>query len=227
MTMETSKGSLKGDEQKKFILKVYKIFIYSLLCSALSSYISVQLNIPFSWWWVLLEFSIFLICIFSEKNLFLLYLWTCGSGFNSGPILNNILNAGNENFIWKALLITSFIFVILSAYVFYSKKDFSHWEGILCSSLIILISGTILLLIFRYEIAIVFNLSIGLLLFCAYILFDTSNIILKYKTGMEVMAALDLHLNFIGIFKRLLRIFEKNGEYLPDTDLDIDSPDLD
>jgi modulator of FtsH protease len=225
--METSKSNLKGDEQKKFILKVYRIFICSLLFSALFSYISVQLDFLFSWWWVLLEFIIFLVCIFSEKNLFLLYLWTCTSGFNSGPILNNILSEDNQNIIWKALLLTCFIFIILSAYVFYSKKDFSHWEGILYSSLTILISGTILLLIFRYDIAIVFNLSFGLLLFCAYVLFDTSNIIYKYKTGEEVMAALDLHLDFIGIFKRLIRIFEKSGENLPDTDLDIDSSDLD
>jgi modulator of FtsH protease len=218
---------LKGDEQKKFIFKVYRIFIYSLLYAAVSSYFSIQLNFQFSWWWVLLEFVIFLICIFSEKSLFFLYLWACASGFNSGPILSNLLNEGNGSIIWKSLLLTCLIFVILSVYVLYTKKDYSHWRAILFASLTILVLSLIPLIIFPNKTAIIIGSAIGILLFCAYVLFDTSNIIHKYKTGDEVMAALDLHLDFINIFWDFINIFKRTGGDLPDTDIDIDLPDID
>lgn len=225
--IDTYNGSLESEEQKKFILKVYRIFIYSLLYSAISSYFSIQLNIQFSWWWVLLEFVIFLICVFSKKSLFFLYLWTCASGFSSGPILKNLLNEGNESIIWKSLLLTSLIFVILSFYVFYTKKDYSHWGAILFASLIILVISIIPLILFPNNTAIIIYSAIGILLFCTYVLFDTSNIIHKYKTGEEVMAALDLHLDFINILWDFIRIFKRTGGDSQDLDIDIDMPDLD
>jgi FtsH-binding integral membrane protein len=223
----TYNDTLKGEEQKKFILKVYRIFIYSLLYSAISSYFSIQLNFQFSWWWVLLEIVIFLICIFSEKSLFFLYLWTVASGFNSGPILSNLFNEGNGSIIWKSLLLTCLIFAILSVYVFYTKKDYSHWGAILFAFLTILVLSIIPLIIFPNKTAIIIFSAIGILLFCAYVLFDTSNIIHQYKTGDEVMAALDLHLDFVNIFWRFIRIFKRTEGDLPDTDTDIDLPDID
>ena len=219
----TENDILKGDDQKKFILKVYRIFIYSLLYSAISSYFSIQLNLQFSWWWVLLELTIFTMCIISEKNLFFLYLYACASGFSSGPILHNLIDEGNGNIIWKSILATTLVFVILSLYVHYSKKDYSHWGAILFALLTILILSIIPLIIFPDKTANIIFSAIGILFFCGYVLFDTSNIIHKYKTGDEVMAALDLHLDFSIMFWDFINIFKSSeGD-----EIDIDLPDID
>ena len=224
-TVLLDKDILKGEHQKKFILKVYRIFIYSLLASAFSAYISIQLDIQFSWWWVLFEFIIFLFCIFSEKSLFLLYLWTCASGFSSGPILHDLLKEGNGNIIWISLLITCLIFVILSFYIFYTKKDYSHWGAILFVSLVVLILATIPIIVFTQKVGVIIVSAIGIFIFCGYILFDTSYIVHRYKAGDEVMAVVDLHLDFTNIFWDLKNIFKSTGDDIPDTDIDL--PDFD
>lgn len=51
--------------------------------------------------------------------------------------------------------------------------------------------------------------GVGILLFSAYILYDTSEIVHRYGPGDEVSAALDLHLEFVNIFWDFIRLFKR------------------
>jgi FtsH-binding integral membrane protein len=188
------------------------------------------MNFPFSLWWIVLELVVFIICLIAEKSLFLLYLWTSVSGLTSAPILTDIIKEGKENIIWQAILATVMLFCILSIYVHYSKKDFSHWKLILFTVLVLCVLTIIPLILFPNNTAIIVWTVIGIFLFSGYVLLDTSNIINRYRPGDEVMAAVDLHLDFTNLFWDFLRLFRKSNsgshsdnEMLTETVLDSDA----
>jgi FtsH-binding integral membrane protein len=215
-------------DKRPFIIKVYRIFIYSLLYSALSSYAGIRLGIGFSWWWIVLDIFVFIICLVFRNSLFLLYLWTTISGFTSAPILSGIIGNGQVDIIWKAILATTLLFGILSAYVHFTKKDFSHWRAILFTLLTLLVLSIFpLVLLPDRTTEIIWSVS-GILLFSGYILYDTSQVIHRYGPGDEVAAALDLHLDFVNIFWDFMRLFKRtNHETVTDsTDTSGDVTDL-
>ena len=163
-------------------------------------------------------------------RLFLLYLWTSVSGLTSAPILTELVNEGNENIIWQAILATVILFCILSLYVHYSKKNFAHWKLILFMALILSVLTIIPLILFPNHTAIIVWTVVGIFLFSGYVLFDTSNILNRYRTGDEVMAAVDLHLDFVNLFWDFLRLFRRSkldspsdSESLTDAVLDSDA----
>lgn len=205
-------------DKRAFIIKVYRIFIYSLLYSALSSYAGVRLGIPFSWWWIVLELLIFGICLMLRNSLFLLYLFTTISGFTSAPILRKIIGHGQGDIVWKAILATVVLFVILSAYVHFTRKDFSHWRAILFTLLTLSVLSIVPLVLFPDSSAEIIWSASGILLFSGYILYDTSEIIQRYGPGDEVSAALDLYLDFVNIFWDIIRLFKRTShEAVTDT----------
>jgi FtsH-binding integral membrane protein len=222
-------------ERNAFVASVYKIFITSLLLSAATAYLGVKLELGFSLWWILLELAVFFICIIAERNRFLLYLWTSISGFTSAPILSKIIDQGHQNIIWQAILITALLFTILSLYVYYGKKNFSHWRATLVTFLVLGLLAIPLLMIFPNETALILWSVFGIFLFSCCVLYDTSNILNRYEPGDEVMAAVDLHLDFVNLFWDFLRLFRNSsrttvtdGDGLTDSVLssDVDVTDL-
>ena len=224
-------SKLSNSDKNDFIARVYRLFIYSLLIAAITSFIGVKIDLPFSWWWVTLEIVVLLVCIFFQDSIFLLFLWTSISGFTSAPILNDLIKDGNENVIWQAILATVLMFIILSFYIHNSKKDFSSWFGLLIVVLTLLILCSILLYIFPSDKGEIIFASISILIFSAYVLFDTSNIIHRYGPGDEVSAALDLHLDFSNLFMDFMNLFRKakigsGTDTLDDITTDADITDL-
>lgn len=221
-------------DKKSFIITVYRIFIYSLLFSAMSSYAGVRLGIQFSWWWILLDVIVFITCLLLQNSLFLLYFWATVSGFTSAPILSKIIGAGQVDIIWKAILATVLMFIILSAYVHFTKRDFSHWRAILFTLLTLLVLSIVPLTMYSDKTSEIVWSLISVFIFSSYILFDTSEIINRHGPGSEVMAVLDLHLDFVNILWDFIRLFKSTNstdtDNLPDSTVDtgIDvTPDID
>lgn len=226
-------SELSVTERNSFIVRVYRIFIYSLLFSAICSFIGVLLDFPFSWWWIGAELAVLLICLIFKTSTSLLYLWSGMSGLTMAPLLSNVIDKGNGHVIWIAIFATAILFVGLSMYVHYTRKSFSHWKGILFIALILLVFGASLLLMFPRLINEVVWSSMGIIIFSAYVLFDTSRIIEEYGPGEEASAAMDLHLDFINLFLDILRILIRlSGKAADDTgedatiDQDGDATDL-
>ena len=104
-----------------------------------------------------------------------------------------------------AFLLTGAAFTGLSGYVLISKKDFS-FLGAALSMGIWVILGAMLLAFFVQSAALHLAIaSVGVLLFCGYILYDTSRI-LRERDDDAVGAALRLFLDVVNLFVFLLRI---------------------
>jgi modulator of FtsH protease len=216
-------------DKKAFIVKVYRILIYSLLYSALCAYAGVRLGISFSWWWILLDLIVFMICLLVRNSLFLLYLWTSIYGFTSAPILSSIIGKGQVDIIWQAILSTTLLFAILSAYMHFAKKDFSRWRTILFTLLTLLVLSIVPLVLLPEMIMQIIWSALGILLFSGYILYNTSQIIHRYGPGNEIEAAVDLYLAFVNILWDFIRIFKRtNSEAVPEHTINppVDATDL-
>lgn len=224
-------GKVTADN-RPFIVKVYRIFIYSLLYATLSTYAAVRLGIQFSWLWVILDITCLALCFVLPRSLFLLYSWATISGFATAPVLTRLIGLGQADFIWQAILATVILFIILSAYVHFSKRDFTYWRAIIFSLLALLLLSSIPLALFPDITSEIIWSLVSVLLFSSYILWNTSEIINRYNPGDEVEAAFNLHLDFVGLiwdFISLLRRTKFAGsgsppDNAPDTASDV--PDM-
>lgn len=219
-------------DNRQFIMKVYRIFIYSLLYAALSAYAGVRLGIQFSWGWILVDLTALVACFLLPRSLLLLYTWATISGFATAPILSGLVGHGQTDIIWQAMLATVVLFIILSAYIHFSKRDFSCRRAILFALLALLLLSSIPLALFPDRTAEIIWSLVVVLLFSSYILYDTSEIISRYGPGDEAAAAISLHLDFFNLvweFIRLLRTTRAGAESVPDNTADAatDLPDTD
>ncbi|MEF3302469.1 Bax inhibitor-1/YccA family protein [Paenibacillus sp. GYB003] len=130
------------------------------------------------------------------------------SGITVFPSLAYYTSIGGPTLVTSAFLLTGVIFGGLTAYAYYSKRDFSFLGGFLTVGILVLIGfsliglftggfgGTLGLLIAAF----------GVLVFSGFILYDIS----QYKHGIadeEIpLAVLNLYLNFINLFLYLLRL---------------------
>jgi modulator of FtsH protease len=97
-------------------------------------------------------------------------------------------------------------FVGLSAYALATKRDFSFLRGFVTMGLFVIIGASLLNLFFGGAVLSLAIASAAVLLFGAYILYDTSRMVRGGETE-PVPAALGLYLNFLNLFLALLRIF--------------------
>ena len=108
----------------------------------------------------------------------------------------------------EALILTATVFVSLTAYVMLSKKDFSFLGGGLFAGLIIIIMWSFLSPLMGFSaggLSPVFSLVCALL-FCGYILYDTSLILHHFGPDDYIVAAVQLYLDIINLFLYLLEL---------------------
>lgn len=147
-----------------------------------------------------------------KVNVIALLGFTFVSGLYIAPILfiAGLLGASGHamtaNPVRDAFLLASAEFGGLTAYVFVTKKDFSFLRGFLSMGIIVLL---VAMLIGMFVGSSVFQLaiaSVGVLLFGAYVLYDTSRLLHSGDRSDPVGAAASLYLNFLNIFLFILRI---------------------
>lgn len=105
-----------------------------------------------------------------------------------------------------AFLLTAAAFVGLSGYVFVSRKDFSYLGAALNMGMWVVLGAMFLGFFFHSAVFQLAIASVGVLLFCGYILFDTSRMMRGRVGDDAVGAALGLFLDVVNLFLFLLRI---------------------
>lgn len=194
-----------------FLKKVYSLFFASILfgCGGaymgMTSLVSTVANNFFMF--AILEFGlIFFAMAVRQKegvNLFALFAFALISGILPGPFLAQLAMT-QPGVIIQSFIMTVGIFGGLTLYVFTTKKDFNFMGGFLFVGLIALIVGGVVN-IFIASSAMHFAMSAcGILLFSGFILYDTSNIVLRYPSNEYVAGALSLYLDFLNLFIHLL-----------------------
>ena len=130
-------------------------------------------------------------------------------GLSLAPTINMYLHTPNgSTTVAEAAGLTALAFLGLSAYVHTTRRDFSALRGMLFVGLIVVVVASLIGLFVpsqAYQMALA---AVSAILFCGYILYDTSEIIHGGETNY-IMAAMRLYLDIINLFLDLLRLLAR------------------
>ena len=175
-----------------FIKQTYQLFAASLLAASVGAYVGLYSSLGATvagnyWLFVILELGLLVGLMFAKRksglNLILLFAFTFVSG----------------------LTLTTVAFGGLSVFAMNTKRDFTAMGKMLFITLIVLLVAAIINIFFHSPVLQLAIASVGAVLFSAYILYDTQNIIRgNYETPIE--GAVALYLDFVNLFVSLLQI---------------------
>ncbi|HEX7479427.1 MAG TPA: Bax inhibitor-1 family protein [Polyangiales bacterium] len=106
----------------------------------------------------------------------------------------------------RAILITLTLFGCLTGIVFVTRKDFVFLRSALMFGGLAAFGLCIVSLLFGFTLGLFFSYTM-VALACGYILYDTSNVMLRYRTNQHVAASLALFAAVMLLFWYVLRIF--------------------
>lgn len=151
----------------------------------------------------------------TARTLFFMYSLLTGFTFSG---IFYVYGLGN---IISIFLLTSLYFGALACYGMFTKADLSKMGPFLFVSVIFLIIGSIMTMIFpmgMFEKVLCIG---GVIVFLCYTAYDTQKISTYYHSyqgddemlgKLAIVSALQLYLNFINIFLYLLRFFSNNND---------------
>ncbi|NWF66842.1 MAG: Bax inhibitor-1/YccA family protein [Campylobacterales bacterium] len=206
--------SKSDSDIKAFLKQTYQLFAASLLAGTVGAYVGMGIAPTISsWYWglVILEFAL-LFGLYAVKhkvgiNLAVLFAFTFVSGLTIAPLLTSILNMpSGAAIVGNSFLMTSVAFGGLSLFAMSSSRDFSNIGKMLFIALIIVVVASLVNIFVGSSMLQLVIASVSAILFSAFILYDTQNIIKgAYETPIE--GAIALYLDFFNLFVSLLQIF--------------------
>lgn len=199
-----------------FIKQTYQLFAASLLAASVGAYVGLGIahmfigNLPLFIGLVVVELGLLFGLMAAKRkaglNLVLLFAFTFVSGLTLTPLLASVLAMpGGASIVAQAFTLTTVAFGALSVFAMNTKRDFTAMGKMLFITLIVVIVAAIMNLFFKSPIFQLVISSASAILFSAYILYDTQNIIRgNYETPIE--GAVALYLDFVNLFTSLLQI---------------------
>jgi FtsH-binding integral membrane protein len=113
---------------------------------------------------------------------------------------------GEENLLSQAAMVTLMLFGSLTGVVFVTRKDFSFMRSVLMFAGIAAFGAIVCSVLFGFTLGILFSYAM-VAFACGYILYDTSNVMLHYRTSQHVAASLARFASVMLLFWYVLRIF--------------------
>lgn len=210
---ESAEQQSRPADLVKFLKATYQLFASSLMAAAVGAYIGLGIaSFISSWYWglVILEFAL-LFGLYAVKdkpgiNLAVLFGFTFISGLTLTPLLSSVFNMpGGASIVAQAFLMTSIAFGAISMFALTTKKDYSFMGKFLFIAVIILIVGAISNIFIGSPILQLGIAIVGALIFSAFILYDTQQII-KGGFSTPIEAAIALYIDFLNLFISLVQI---------------------
>lgn len=212
--------------KNNFIKKVYTILSIQLIATVgIASIFTFNI---YTRMWILsnpyivplnLLLSVFILCpLFAYKknypiNLALLSAFTLSESILVSYICAQYYENGMGTLILYSIATTSFVFLSMTAYTCCTRQDFKFLEvGLSIGTIFLLGSGLVFLFIPTVGIEI-FITAGGCILFCGYILYDTSEIMNYMEPDDAIVASVQLYLDIINLFLYILqclRIFDND-----------------
>lgn len=147
---------------------------------------------------------------YSQKhpvNLILLSLFTVAIGFAVG--LTCSFTSGKV--ILESVILTALVVLSLTAYTFWAARrghDFSFLGPILFAAILVLIFYGLIQAFFPLgKFSVTIYGALASIIFSAYIVYDTDNLIKRYTYDEYVWASIVLYLDIINLFLSLLTLF--------------------
>ncbi|KAL6968277.1 Protein LIFEGUARD 4 [Sarracenia purpurea var. burkii] len=140
-------------------------------------------------------------------NYFLLGLFTVTLAFAVG--LTCAFTSGKV--ILESVILTTAVVVSLTLYTFWAVKrgyDFNFLGPFLFGAVFVLILFSLIQIFFPLgKISVMIYGCLASIVFCAYIIYDTDNLIKRYSYDEYIWASISLYLDIINLFLSLLTIF--------------------
>ncbi|NWY94581.1 LFG4 protein, partial [Loxia curvirostra] len=119
-----------------------------------------------------------------------------------------IVSFYDVSIVLQAFILTTAVFLGLTAYTLQSKRDFSKFgAGYVVILMIFVVVVVVKLFFYSETIELVFAAA-GALLFCGFIIYDTHLLMHKLSPEEYILAAINLYLDIINLFLHLLRFLE-------------------
>ncbi|MDQ6961207.1 MAG: Bax inhibitor-1/YccA family protein [Mariprofundaceae bacterium] len=211
-------GILQTDERISFLGKTYGFLALCIASGSIGSWFSMGLAFPHEHPFIML--AIMIGGIFAVQatrhiqgvNIAMLLAFGAITGLAIAPLVGMVA-AKSEMLVAQAFMTTAITFVSLTAYVFISGKDFSFLKGFVWVGLIAMIVLGLSNYFFFQSTGLSLAISgMSVLLFSAFILYDTSNILRDYPNDEYISAALTLYLDVFLLFQNLLVLFGILGD---------------
>jgi modulator of FtsH protease len=199
---------------QSFVRQTYQLFAASMLVGAGGAYMGVgiapSLGMMGMIGLIVLEIALLIGLNFVKHkpgiNMLVMFSFVFVSGLTLGPILYKYLGMpGGPSIVAGTFLATSVIFGGLSLVAMFSKVDFTKMGKVLFIMLILLIVSSLVNMFIMSSALQVVIASVGTLVFSAFILYDTQNII-KGNYESPIDGAIALYLDFLNLFVMLLQL---------------------
>ncbi len=201
-----------------FINKVYGIMTLGLLLTAVTAWKTYQSVAPDKLASMLFPCAIGeIVLVFALSwaatriPAILAFLGFLGYSILNGLTLSVIFYGYHIGSIWQVFLTTSLTFALMSAYGVITKRDLTSWGNLLFMVLLGMIVAGILNLFF-HSTGLDLALSIlGVVVFAGLTAYDTQKLKVLHEngfnhSGIAVLGALSLYLDFMNMFLYLLRL---------------------
>ena len=136
------------------------------------------------------------------------------SGLGLGPIMENVTQI-DSSIVPTAFFFTTLIFVCFTLSALWAEeRSYLYMGGLLGSGLTILLVSSLVNIFMRSYFLDQVHLYLGLVVFSAFILYDTQLIVVKFHHGDNdyVWQCVDLFIDFIAVFRRIMVILAQNKE---------------
>jgi len=200
------------DSRIDFLGKTYGMLALCIAAGSAGAYLSMGLAFPYEHPFMMLFImigGIFAVqAVRHVKGLNLAALLGFGgiTGMAIAPLVGMVA-AQSPMLVTQAFLTTAVAFVSLTGYTFVSRRDFSFLKGFVWTGLIAMIVLGLTNYFFFASPVLALSLSgIGVLLFSAFILYDTSSILRDYPNDEYIAAALTLYLDVFLLFQHILSL---------------------
>ncbi len=211
VTITSSRAQTATLATNKVIRNTYVLLSMTLMFSALTSGISMVLNLPHPGLLITLGgyFGLlFLTAKFRDSALGLAFVFalTGFMGYTLGPILSAYLAMPNGGqVVMIAMAGTGAIFLGLSGYALTTRKDFSFMGGFLMVGILVAFLAGLGAIFFEMPGLSLAVSSMFVLLMGGLILYETSNIVHGGETNY-IMATITLFVSIFNLFTSLLHI---------------------
>ncbi|MFV0481017.1 MAG: Bax inhibitor-1 family protein [Campylobacteraceae bacterium] len=196
-----------------FIRKTYQLFAASLIAGAAGAYLGMDYAYQissFGFWLIIPFLALYFGLRFAIRktglNYILLFAFTFFGGLIIAPSIAMYVNAGAGGIVVNAFILTAVAFGSLSIFAMSTKRDFSAIGKFLFIALIVIVVAMLLnYFVFQSSVGSLIISIIAVLIFSAFILYDTQNII-KGAYEHPIEGAIALYLDVLNLFVHLLNI---------------------
>jgi FtsH-binding integral membrane protein len=204
------------DVRADFIRKVYSLFFLSVLVTvAVGAFCAQPALAPamlgLTPILLIAGFVVIIALMFARRtpglNVALLYLFAAIEGAVYGPALT-LIQRQAPGIPAQAAFLTAAVFGGLSLYALQSKRDFSYLGGFLFAGLIAMVVAGFVMFFFHSALMYTIYCVVGVLIFCGYVLFDTSLIMKKLGPDEAVTGAINLYLDLLNLFWLILQLLQ-------------------